>query len=572
MSHPLVLVTAAVVGLTTAIVSWAASSDDAADSVEVLTEKQEALTQSLEDGKAAMEDDIASANAAADVANTYIDRLEKLGAKTALTASEQAEYHGILVALCDIVPDLAQYIDLENDKLLVSTSELRDNTEAWRQNAEMRGRQDYLTALYRQQAEAEVELLRNRRQLKELMAKPIERDDNFFSWLFSSGASEEFLRTAEVEALKMAIEQGETAIAEASDLAMAYAMTYGIASEATEGYTEAAIKAAKATSDTSGLMGDASGVALSMADDYNATADTLSQAWATANSNVAESVNGQIKLFADFGGALDAMASKTSTDTGKMIKALDSQLEYMDTYAQNMQKAAEMGVDEGLLASLNDGSVESAEILAGIVSGTEEQIAELNGKWHAVQEGKEIFEDELTNYSTAVKDAKDDMVELARQAGIEIPDKLTSGLVDGLSQFKRAVNRYSTAVTNMRRNAANKMASIGLPERGYATGTSSAAQGWALVGEDGPELVYLSGGESILPAPQTRSVLSAVDQARAVAATTPSYVEPVGHAWPGTATPTAGGGHITIEVPLSVDGREFARATAEHISEAIMYV
>ena len=39
---------------------------------------------------------------------------------------------------------------------------------------------------------------------------------------------------------------------------------------------------------------------------------------------------------------------------------------------------------------------------------------------------------------------------------------------------------------------------------GYAVGTESAAPGFAIVGENGPELVYFNGGESVLTASETR--------------------------------------------------------------------
>ena len=39
--------------------------------------------------------------------------------------------------------------------------------------------------------------------------------------------------------------------------------------------------------------------------------------------------------------------------------------------------------------------------------------------------------------------------------------------------------------------------------RGHARGTESARRGWSWVGERGPELVYLGGGEKILTASQS---------------------------------------------------------------------
>ena len=46
--------------------------------------------------------------------------------------------------------------------------------------------------------------------------------------------------------------------------------------------------------------------------------------------------------------------------------------------------------------------------------------------------------------------------------------------------------------------------------RRYARGTSNAARGVALVGEEGPELVEFRGGERVLPANQTRQALMPV--------------------------------------------------------------
>ena len=47
----------------------------------------------------------------------------------------------------------------------------------------------------------------------------------------------------------------------------------------------------------------------------------------------------------------------------------------------------------------------------------------------------------------------------------------------------------------------------------YASGTEDAMPGAALVGEEGPELVYFNGGERVQTAAQTASVLSRAEPA-----------------------------------------------------------
>ena len=72
-----------------------------------------------------------------------------------------------------------------------------------------------------------------------------------------------------------------------------------------------------------------------------------------------------------------------------MIGALDSQISFMDTYAANIQKAMELGVDDGIIKTLSDGSVDSAKILQAIVDDGGIHIDEFNEKFKKVEEGKE---------------------------------------------------------------------------------------------------------------------------------------------------------------------------------------
>ena len=45
-----------------------------------------------------------------------------------------------------------------------------------------------------------------------------------------------------------------------------------------------------------------------------------------------------------------------------------------------------------------------------------------------------------------------------------------------------------------------------VPQRGYATGTENAEPGWAMVGENGPELMFFNGGEKVLDASRTSAL------------------------------------------------------------------
>ena len=63
--------------------------------------------------------------------------------------------------------------------------------------------------------------------------------------------------------------------------------------------------------------------------------------------------------------------------------------------------------------------------------------------------------------------------------------------------------------------------------RAYASGTSSAERGFALVGEEGPEIVFMNGGETVLNAAETSKVQKELSignlQMRAAQAQTEAY-------------------------------------------------
>jgi len=209
-------------------------------------------------------------------------------------------------------------------------------------------------------------------------------------------------------------------------------------------------------------------------------------------------------------GRFNQVPYTVETSTTSVIANLQTQLTYMDTYAANMQKAAARGVDEGLLKSLSDGSAESAQILAGIVDATDGEIQLLNEKWNQTQTGKENFSrvmgeiqtdfEERTaelqaSYDEAVQNF--DQYAEAQAAGA----KTVQGAIDGANGMQRPLNN---TYYNLGRGAAQQFNagfnSIPAPQpnRGYASGTLSAAPGWAWTGEAGPELILFRGGETVI--------------------------------------------------------------------------
>lgn len=92
------------------------------------------------------------------------------------------------------------------------------------------------------------------------------------------------------------------------------------------------------------------------------------------------------------------------------------------------------------------------------------------------------------------------------------------GLNGMLPQVKAAFGNFSSLFpqSGAVQLALNGMLGLGspvefeLPEptAAYASGTESAARGWALVGEQGPELLFMQGGERVLPNSETERIFT----------------------------------------------------------------
>jgi hypothetical protein len=133
-----------------------------------------------------------------------------------------------------------------------------------------------------------------------------------------------------------------------------------------------------------------------------------------------------------------------------MAAGLQSQIDYMQEYLDNLEKARELGYSNDLLASLSDGSAESAEYLNSLVNSgqSKQDIEKLNKLYADVQSKKEEFTTGLTEQKLAVDETYQAMVDKAKEAVGELflgeeassaMADLVGGLASGLSENESQV-------------------------------------------------------------------------------------------------------------------------------------
>lgn len=613
-------VTAAVAAITAGIVALAtAAANDAVPSVKELTEAARGMREAMDEAKATYDDTVTSTMAAAGVADTYIGKLEEMEAAGLNTDEQHRQYHNTLALLCQVVPELADYIDLETDTINGGTEALRANTEAWKQNAMQQAYQDQLTELYSQYSAVLIEAEENSigltkaqysleaaqqklsdtyAQMDALWADAQKQADAYYDQYGYYTDATAFLSQEyydlqnsiydtnnEIWAAEKSIKNYNKAMEEDADAVSDAEAEIALAEEAVKNLTASMNEGTGASEEAAAQVSEFQAAISGVQEKINALVESYNEAYSAAY----ESISGQYQLW-------DEAAKVVATSAGSINSALESQITYWQDYNANLQSLTDRSADiEGLsdmIASFADGSSDSVNAIAGMAGATDEQLATMVANWKTLQQEQQNAAGSVADLKTDFTATMDEL-QTALAEDIEAMDlgdeakasaqATIQGFIDGavgmLPQVTAAYNRVAAAA-RAALSASGTGTAGSIP--GYAVGTQSAAPGFALVGENGPELVYFNGGEQVMTAEETAAMRESMEiQAITFA---PQLLEAL-HAIHGdgalSAEPGAGSGagSVELQIVFQINGsassetvealREYGDEFAERVLEVI---
>lgn len=442
-------VAAAVAGVTAAIAALAtAAANDAVPSVDELTQAAQGMREAMDEANATYDDTVSSTLAAAGVADTYIAKLEEMEAAGVRTEEEHRQYHNTLALLCQVVPDLANYIDLETDTIEGGTAALRANTEAWKQNAMQQAYQEQLTALYSQYSAVLIEAEENSIGLTKAQYQQEAANKKYndtvarMNELWNAAAAEaeaynqeyyamtdatNFLTQEyydlqnslydindEMWAAEQSAKNYQKAIEEDQEAVAAAEAEIALAEEAVQNLTAATQDGGDAATEAAAQEQELQTAITGVKEEINALVTAYTEAYDAA----LESISGQYQLW-------DEAAGVVATSAGTINSALESQITYWQDYNANLQTLTERSADiEGLsemIASFADGSEESVNAIAGMAGATDEQLATMVANWQTLQTEQEAAAGSVADLKTDFTATMDELqAELA--ADIEAMD------------------------------------------------------------------------------------------------------------------------------------------------------
>lgn len=484
-------------------------------SVEEYREETKQLVEDLSGTIAAYQNSITEIDRQEVASLALVHRLEELAGQVNRTAAEEDEMKAIIAELNEQFPELNLSLEKlsENQPDFMATVEnmVKAEAAARRNQAAV----ETMVDAYGKIDVAESELVDANADLDAATERAQKAQDVYMGMYGSVEGLGAILAilTPEYKEWKAALEE-ESAAQERVDELTASLTEAQAAYQGSRSELEAYYEAQQAADAAEQAFNDTVATTVSQM-------DALTEAYTAAYDAALESVSGQYSLW-------DEAGEVETTSIEKINSALESQAQHWADYQANLDTLnAKTGEVEGLsevIASFADGSDESVAAIAGMASASTEDLQTMVDNYKKVQESQGEVSDSLANLTTEFQTKMDEL-----QANLEEDVAKMDMSAEAAANGKATIDAFANEAENSYQRVYNAYAAIrqaamsalnggGSSNGGYAEGTESATRGVHLVGEEGPELVYFEGGEKVIPASETASMMNSVQTLEATPA------------------------------------------------------
>lgn len=362
--------------------------------VDEINSGTEHVRSSIENMHSSFDESTASAEGQARSAKALIDRLEELSAKTDRTAEEQAEMKSVVDILNNTFPDMQLNIDGTTGALSKSITELRKYVEqtqrAARANAYAKVQEDAYTTL----AEAEMNAAKASNEVKKAKEEQAEAEAALAAHMeagidkthdaetatrsynteltalqskaTNAGANVRALETAERDATAAVKEAQEQVTIATEGLRLNAQASYESA-EAHRLRAAAEHQGAQAAETAADVWNNLSAVEKVSAEQIVASVDGIKTA-------CAEAIESQMNMFEQFSGGAEI-------STEQLLDNMQSQIDGITQWEQNLTTLAERGINQGLLEQLSSMGPKGASYVQAFVDASSEELAQAGALW-----------------------------------------------------------------------------------------------------------------------------------------------------------------------------------------------
>lgn len=368
-ANPAGILITAITGLTAAVAAYCIINKDSlmVQSEEVqktkeLIEETKALNNEYEKGATERKQASSDLEAQQSTARKLTAELGELRNKTSLTTSEQTRMKMVVAELNELMPELNLQYDDQNHTLSKTQKELEGCVDAYMSLYNAQAAQEELQEIAEKQIEYEKQLYDIEEQRKALQEELTTAQENYNAALEQA---QETYGTVSI-ATQKAVTDAQSALDELSETEQQTRENSAALTEEYEYWIEVigdnqAVYDAATAQDT--LTESTQGVTDAMTDMASGTSEAYQEMYDTVSS----AISGQISLFSEF-------KTESGLTTTELLSNMQSQVDGISSWADNLEALGERGINQGLLQHLAEMGPEGAAYVSTFVSMTDEEL------------------------------------------------------------------------------------------------------------------------------------------------------------------------------------------------------
>lgn len=442
---PVVMVATAVAAAGTALMLYADSLGEASKEAQMLAESNQKICDSAnevaESTKNLISDygnNAAEMQAQGEYAKVLSERISELTGKKKLDNSETQVMQGYIAELNRLVPGLNLAYDEQSKKLNLTNEAIEEYLNNSQKQIEMQAAQEYAIELIKKKTELEIEGIKIENQGTELREKRYElldvenekeaRSLDLKYALVGMNADERKSYDELAEAQReniTAMEENESmkeelqAQIEASSVQLE---KYGIRWSDVTAVTEANTESTNVNAEAQTAAADANSVAVQkITEEYTRMQETV--------SGVLES---QMNMFEEFNAG-------TEISSEKLLANMQTQIDGVTSWADNMALLADRGVNQGILDKLAEMGPQGSSYVQAFAGMTDEQLKQANEMWSKSLDMKAgvnaSVQGMIEEYTVSLNGGKETVGTLMAEVGVDS----VKGLVDGINTSKEQI-------------------------------------------------------------------------------------------------------------------------------------
>lgn len=394
-------------------------------------------------------------------AKTLADNIETLAGNINRSNAETELMQSYITELNQMVPDLNLSYDEQAGKLSLASDAINEYIDSSMREIEANAAKEYAIELIEKRTKLEIEknklaaeseeLSKQQTELNNSEAESIEKTaearihlgyqnlDNQKSYKELAGAQKENKEASDEVNVSLA------------DLEAEYAATQQKLEEYGVSVADATLKTDENTQSV-----NENADAQQAAADTNATAvQTIVETYTGMQQTVSEVLESQMDMFEEFKGNIIRTQEDLDTMTENVLNNMQSQVDGVTLWADNMSLLAERGVDQGILQKLAEMGPEGVEYVQAFANMSDDELKKATELWQESLDMKAGVEESVAGmieqYTVSLSGGAEKVAEVMESVGVDVSTGLGSGIKSAMDQGVIAVNEMGTVVINAAR-------------------------------------------------------------------------------------------------------------------------